>query len=365
MMPTKISAHQTLRYITIIITSFICGFYIGCMQASNMCDHIIDVSVSITEPKPNQITNYSHLIQSNYFDVMYQWHFFPRNTELSPYIIPNHKIIFCGIAKNAISMWKMVILRLLDNNVPEWWLPTQRSIHSHSKNGLSKYRLRNMNFSAINQIINDPTWYKVVFIRDPLERALSGVLDKGFVEKVKFDHTFIEYLTNTMIERGPHKINQHLRPQHKFCDLYKYKDKYRILSYHNRTHRKQFLDDNGLWDTYGATGWHESDHDGSNTLGYKYDLTHFGSAGGHSKKASSYVVKMYSVGMLAALLEYYQYDYILFNLKVPDWICQVVRREYMNMIKFIPQQITKWNVLGIKRGNMANEKEVKKALIIY
>ena len=53
-------------------------------------------------------------IESNFYDTTYEWQYFKnRNTELSPYVLEDHKLIFCGIPKNAVSMWKMVLLRLL------------------------------------------------------------------------------------------------------------------------------------------------------------------------------------------------------------------------------------------------------------
>ena len=184
------------RNIVIIISSFICGFYIGYMNASSVCDPMLNGAsieqspISLSESEPQVIhnniaskvistptmSNQSKTKQSNYFDTTFEWQFFRnRNTELSPYYVPHHKIIFCGIPKNAISMWKMVILRLLDDKVPEWWLTTQATIHAW-QNGLQDYRLWHLNVTQVTQWMTDPSWYKVAFIRDPLERTLYVIL---------------------------------------------------------------------------------------------------------------------------------------------------------------------------------------------
>ena len=183
-----------MRDVLLVCVAFVGGFYIGYLNASSFCDPMVDVSVQYpiavisdgqpsltttshsdpslsiksdeptdpfdsvpsksslsettdraTDPPPPDITsddsdppsNVSSVIRSNHFDTIYQWQYFKNhNTELSPYFVPEHKIIFCGIPKNAISMWKMVLLRLLRK---KWWLTKQAEIHAF-ENGLAEYR---------------------------------------------------------------------------------------------------------------------------------------------------------------------------------------------------------------------------------
>ena len=317
---------------------------------SNICDPIIDESASMHVSIIGDNTNHSIMEDENnnnriesksmYFDNTYEWKYFGknRNTELSAYFIPQHKIIFCGIPKNAISMWKMVLLRLHDDNVKEWWLPSIAKIHDWG-NGLQQYRLHHLNFTQVSKWMNDPSWYKAVFIRDPLERALSGIMNKGrIIGNIEWGVSFIQYLSNTSVDskKGKHLIDQHIRPQYTFCDLYKWIDKYHIFSYHNKLDKKRFLDDNGLWDKYGSNGWSPNDHPKMNTDGIVYNLTEFGNVfKGHGRKTIVQLLQKYNVKLVSFLLGYYQYDYILFNLKIPEWICGVIDKDWKSMIKLM------------------------------
>eukprot|EP01083_Nonionella_stella_P177083 621413_1 len=343
------------RELVLILSSFICGFYVGYINASSFCDPIVDLSIehilpiSIPRTKPivdHEASNTSITIQSNLFDETYEWMFFKnRNTETSPYLIPKHKIIFCGIPKNAISMWKMVLLRL---NALEWWLPTQRQIHA-AENGLGSYRLMDKNWAQVDEMMNDPTWYKAVFIRDPLERALSAVLDKGFVYKIKWE-TFIEYLQS----HSPLEVDQHFRPQHQFCDLYKYHKQYHIFAHNNPSHKKMFFDDNGLWDKYGSSGWSREEHEDKpkhkNIPNIKGNFTHFENVfRRHSLGSTKKLLRKYTIPQLSFLLKYYQYDYILFNISIPHWICYLLPSHYEQMTKFVSEQSVKTTAIKLRR----------------
>ena len=211
------------------------------------------------------------------------------------------------------------------------------------------YRLWSLNFSTVTAMMNDPDWYKVVFIRDPLERALSAVLDKGYVLKTKWE-TFMNYLTSTGSEKGHHLVDQHLRPQHKFCDLYKYHDRYRVLSFSDQEDRKVFFDENGLWTEYGASNWSVSDHNGKGGGdGGMHDIRSFGVVEKrHSRNAADKLLGKYTMRTAAFVLRYYQYDYLLFNLSVPSWICQLVARESKDIRQFLPVQHVKMSVRGFK-----------------
>eukprot|EP01084_Bolivina_argentea_P016893 31560_1 len=359
-----------LRDFALVLSSFVCGFYVGYVSESSFCDPSINKTIeypltftaiinhsNIIHPNHNthntNNTNNTHntnnavhpsIIRSNLFDETFEWQYFKnRNTEISAYTIPHHKIVFCGIPKNAISMWKMVLLRI---HKKKWWLTTQGKIHA-MENGLSNFRLWDKNFSYVESIMNDPSWYKAVFIRDPLERILSAVLDKGYTLKLTWE-TFHQYLLETTMKKGYHFIDQHFRPQHKFCDLYKYADKYHIFSFHNNMDRRIFFEDNRLWDEYGSNGW--SIEEQKNNLSKKHNIVKFQNVfRRHSIKSDKYISQAYNIKKIAVMLKYYQYDYILFNLTLPEWICPIVFEQYENMIELLPQQVKKKNPIRFKR----------------
>eukprot|EP00927_Polykrikos_kofoidii_P054248 TRINITY_DN4869_c0_g1_i3.p1 TRINITY_DN4869_c0_g1~~TRINITY_DN4869_c0_g1_i3.p1 ORF type:complete len:384 (-),score=59.74 TRINITY_DN4869_c0_g1_i3:128-1279(-) len=73
-------------------------------------------------------------------------------------MIPELKLLFCSIPKNACSEWKMFFSALSK--------PT------------GYQRLAWNNESVVNDVFSDPTWTKAVFLRDPLERLVSGFQSK-------------------------------------------------------------------------------------------------------------------------------------------------------------------------------------------
>ena len=117
---------RNVATVLLITSSFICGFYFGEVKepyATTMNTmHPLFILSNQTESGlqtnlPMDSANNS--IKSNYMDEIFEWQYLKnRNTELSPYYVQKHQIIFCGIPKNAVSMWKMLLLRM---NGLEWF----------------------------------------------------------------------------------------------------------------------------------------------------------------------------------------------------------------------------------------------------
>ncbi|ETO24485.1 hypothetical protein RFI_12672 [Reticulomyxa filosa] len=252
-----------------------------------------------------------------------------RSPEVSPFVFLPQKFVFCGIAKNAISMWKMVFLRMLGK---PWWLPAQKDVHAW-ETGINNYRMWSRSSSEMSKILHDKNFHKAVFIRDPLERALSALLDK--VEKEPYfvclssPPPFFFFLIFSS-----YKKQKNDRPQHMYCDLYKYRDLYTVYDFRNKSHRKLFLEKVQLYESVGKDKWHSDDHDPNvtdkkNTVGHSimsFDVVEKR----HAKQAGNKVTQHFTMQLVAHLLDFYRMDYILFDLPLPQWICDLFDSNFVS-----------------------------------
>ena len=87
-------------------------------------------------------------------------------------VIESHKLIFFPIAKVGCSVWKMLFKRMMGH--PDWKSGIR---HDPRKNGL-RY-LSHYNRTMATSMMNDPTYTRAIFVRDPKERLLSAYLDKA------------------------------------------------------------------------------------------------------------------------------------------------------------------------------------------
>jgi len=90
---------------------------------------------------------------------------------LSPYMSESNKLLLCWIPKNSCTKFKQLLARL--NGISEW----NNTITAHS----SKFDIRanKQPRSKLGQIIRDESWKRVAILRDPMERFVSGYLDKA------------------------------------------------------------------------------------------------------------------------------------------------------------------------------------------
>lgn len=95
--------------------------------------------------------------------------------EGSPILVPEVKAVYCSIPKNACTQFKRFILRL---QASSRWNSTAHlnAIHNPKSNGFAF--IKNLNVTKANAIMHDPTWTRIVVVRDPVERFASAYLDK-------------------------------------------------------------------------------------------------------------------------------------------------------------------------------------------
>ena len=263
--------------------------------------------------------------------------------ELNPVYIDEYNFAVCMIPKNGIVLLKMIILRILNPlNDEKWWI-MDGDIHDNPQIYQRRLIPANFNETQISNIYNNKSIKFFVFIRDPLQRALSGYLYFNWKLKINSFHDLPKYIWNK-IEK--HEIiNQHIRPQHLFCDLDHTITRYIQFSFHNHSHRKSLLDgiNPNLWNEIGKTKWHPLYHEKLNEeykqqsnvkfIDYsvmdknKQSLIDFESPTFHSVSTNDKLLEYFTMDIISDLLIIYKRDYQLFKLKLPDFICQVINIE--------------------------------------
>ncbi|CAB1097062.1 unnamed protein product [Ectocarpus sp. CCAP 1310/34] len=196
-------------------------------------------------------------------------HFWLANVE--------HKVLMVAIPKVACTQVHALFLRLQGS---ENW-DTQRMEEIHYHKDMDKYKLStmpNMPPGRASAILNDPTWTKGVFLRDPAERLLSCFLDKVVhrrsysvnvfkAEEVLSFEKFVDLTSKTAKARLQQdypggnlgltrRSNPHWRPQlffglDKFLPYFDFVGDFK----HVQEHSEEFLKRAGLWKEFGASGW--------------------------------------------------------------------------------------------------------------
>ena len=184
--------------------------------------------------------------------------------EGSPIVIRKFRLLFWSIPKNSCEEFKRLFRRMegfkdwkTRYNNPRGYAhsgPATTLPHDPSRNGLTY--LFNLDAVEATSILNDETWTKVLFWRDPMERFLSAYLDKivnhpYHNKKLKWDfETFV-----AKVEAGMRDV--HWNPQ---CDLYDCNKWMPVASFlgHVETIAKdteRLLRQIGAWEEFGANGW--------------------------------------------------------------------------------------------------------------
>ena len=85
-------------------------------------------------------------------------------------LIPKSKLMFCGIPKVGITQW-LKFSRFIFGAVDYQSMP-------YFKADVSKFRFARLSRNRQEEVLNDPSWTKAIFLRDPAERLMSAYLDK-------------------------------------------------------------------------------------------------------------------------------------------------------------------------------------------
>ena len=194
------------------------------------------------------------------------------------YVDPVHKLVYCAIPKVACTEFARLLFRLKGRNKDKGrWLSDPHFRYD-------KPLLKDLGAEEATRIMNDPTWTKFVFFRDPIERLVSAWLDKFERGKAgskatsnyklrfygKSNLSFAEFVDIVSLQPAPTKrsdfrglgpySNAHWRPQRYACHLDKFLGAYDFIGSFKklREHTEILLREKGLWDDYGSWGWNEA-----------------------------------------------------------------------------------------------------------
>lgn len=196
--------------------------------------------------------------------------------------------------------------------------------------------------------MNDKEFYFAAFVREPLERLVSGYIDKcvkkrgvNLCDYARWSPLFYDTYGGTYAEMKKRSFlpsfsvwtdglfhcpcwpetDWHFAPQNNFCNLYQYVDRYDIFRFENREHRKLWMERAGFWESYGKQGWSKSDKSKS--------IVEYGPQAHSStnvNRSKDKYLKMYSDVngvLLAEIIDAYRNDYLIFGIQMPEWVCEI------------------------------------------
>ena len=186
----------------------------------------------------------------------------------APVVVESHKLIFFTTAKVGCTVWKMLLKRMMGHD--DWkmgHLPNNEKIHNPKKNRLTY--LSHYNLTKATQMMNDPSYTRAIFVRDPKERLLSAYLDKVFDrEGIQIKRHCCKDETNKtacwerfkpfsgFVDLAQHCPDNHWRPQSQRMER-KYLHLLNFVGHLETAAEdaKRLLERIGAWEQYGASGW--------------------------------------------------------------------------------------------------------------
>jgi hypothetical protein len=90
------------------------------------------------------------------------------------FVFEKYKLIFVPIQKSGSTVWKQLFRKILGRD--DWYTGRPVSVSR-------RYKMSSYTEAQATQLMNDPTYTRAIFVRDPKERFLSAYLDKGLKTK--------------------------------------------------------------------------------------------------------------------------------------------------------------------------------------
>ena len=246
-------------------------------------------------------------------------------------VLPPYKLMFCRVHKAGTTGLNHIIAALVPPPYPE---NQEWTVHQATDYGLDAWNL--------THILRDPSWYKVVMYREPLERFLSAYRSKceGYDRDRTCDRVFHHQVPTfggairRIVLREDFSGDSHFAPQAETCNLRKTlpyftekfildpatsHEKMRAVFQHAHVELNEAM--NGLLNTYFAPAGSEGDPQ-HNT---------------HSSEVEA-LLKYYNHDCYIRLMvDHYEEDYALFNIPIPEWalgaLSRVTSEECMEIIK--------------------------------
>ena len=241
-----------------------------------------------------------------------------------------HKLLYCDIPKCASTMFKKLFLSIGNE---DHHFKFYRGQHWRIKDWQKDHG--NLVYKTYDKF-NDSEWIKFVIIRDPLERLLSGYLNRCFdvndrdcnKYKPKDGNLTFESFVNGVtlkLKSGNietiSRLNIHWKPQFLSCKLFKFLTEYTdIIQYKYTTIgidtlgflRKYSLENYFYYDKvktkdmFAQVTWHKH--------------TNVSKEGGLDAEIAFYGKYYKTKEMAMNVGKAYQIDYNLFKMSIPEWV---------------------------------------------
>jgi len=193
-----------------------------------------------------------------------------KSKRLAPVVLTKYKLVFFDVPKVASSAFMILFQRM--EGVDRSKLQHPKRVHHPKHNGL-RY-LYQFSLENATRMMNDPTWTRATFVRNPHERLLSAYFDKGIGTQFKWIRSscckrtkdcmtpdrrrfrdFVDLAIGNC--RNDHWFPQSQRVDDKFWPLVNFVGRMDAL----QQDAEALLRRVRAWDEYGATGWGSSGND--------------------------------------------------------------------------------------------------------
>ncbi len=295
-----------------------------------------DAPAQVVETRNPRIES-SKIIQENEID--WSDRNFAKGEYQSPIVIESHRLVFFQVAKVGASIFKRLFRRMMGYSD---WLETMPHQKQNKADGLK--HLKDYSRDQQLEMMTSPNWTRAIFVRDPIERTLSGYLNKGHdkggrylkqsccgmtkrnqtipADKAEYCHhePFTPFTMPVTPENFPFKDfvdhvmtdcdDIHWQPQHKRMNM----DNWKLINFvgkmenvMNDTHL--LLKRIGAFEEFGASGWGE----------FRNESIFQSNAAGHQTGSSKKVKEYYTPELFNQVLEHVRGDYEmeLFDFTIP------------------------------------------------
>lgn len=252
---------------------------------------------------------------------------------------------FCSIEKVGTSEWRRVFCDLNADECPEH---VNGTYPSHCRPILPGRRCA---LQTAKRVPEDAP--HAVFLRDPLERLLSGFMDKCVrqINRIHEKHCepnevfnvgdngwgqnkvspTIDFEKNpkqffaAYLDIMPLKWNLHFVPQALYCDLYRKIDQYDFVG----NMGKEFaIDLEQMAKKLGGRMPAQLDESFGYSKAVEAKLfNNTGNSNGHATHSPEKVAMYYNAASVRRALELFSIDYVVLGLKIPDWAREMLRNE--------------------------------------
>jgi Sulfotransferase family len=167
------------------------------------------------------------------------------------------KLVYCSIPKTACSQMNRMLARLLGlvglrvalpQSGPDGRNVTEVGLDGRFYHELLEWpTLKSVGIQRAEDIMNDPSFNRLFVARDPVDRFVSGFIDKCWLPANKSElHNWncpvqddsrnnitavFLALKGEADARGKRSLNPHFRPQSLFCDIRVFRDRFYIIPY--------------------------------------------------------------------------------------------------------------------------------------